>query len=187
MEIKKATSHLMLVLVFLCVFSRSSLAQQEKGDIEITAFSSGFRLSFGGGLKPARFSGSGVLFTSERFQSFNLGGEAGYFLTRKSEIGGGLDFSAIHFSDCRTTFSDGQITGESCEGDGSAHLGISGFYRYNFAKPGAKGFPFVGGTFSVADVANNFTGNFRARPHAGYKSSSTKMSQGILASAIHLT
>ena len=27
----------------------------------------------------------------------------------------------------------------------------------------------MGATFVVADVANNFTGNFRARPHAGYK------------------
>jgi len=119
----------MIVVAFVFFLSGASLAQQKKGDVEITAFSSGFTFSFGGDFKPTSLSGSGVFFTSQKFQSFALGGEAGYFLTRKNKIGGGLAVSAIHFSSCTTTFDDGEITGETCGSDGSAHLGVTAFYR----------------------------------------------------------
>ena len=64
---------------------------------------------------------------------------------------------------------DGQLVNERSFSDTSATLGLDGFYRYNIAKPDAKGFPFVGVSVAVASVTQNFTGNFTARPHAGYK------------------
>jgi hypothetical protein len=169
MTIKKLASRAVLVLFSLCVFSGSSLAQQKKGDKEITAFSSGFYFSFGGGIRPASLKGSGAFFENNNSQGFNVGAQMGYFLTRKSEIGGGLYFSVSHFSNCSIEFDDGQITGKSCDSDTFANLGLVGFYRYNFAKPEARGFPFVGASIGIGSVTDNYTGNIRARPHAGYK------------------
>jgi hypothetical protein len=64
--------------------------------------------------------------------------------------------------------SDGTLV-EECESDSNVGLGLTGFYRYNFAGKGKRGFPFVGAELIVLDVTENFTGNVRARPHVGYK------------------
>lgn len=169
MTIKKLAFPALFVLFSLCVCSGASLAQQKKGDKEITAFSSGFYFSFGGGFRPASLAGSGSFFENNNSQGFNVGAQMGYFLTRKSEIGGGLYFSVSHRSDCSIEFDDGQITGKSCDSDTFANLGLVGFYRYNFAKPDARGFPFVGASIGIDSVTDNYTGNIRTRPHAGYK------------------
>jgi hypothetical protein len=169
MTIKKTASGVMLVLAFLCFCSQSSRAQQKKGDNEVLAFSSGFAFGFGGDTKIGSLEGQGFFTSSFRVQSFSLGGDLGYFLTRRNEVGGGLALSATRFKSCFKSFSNGQITSESCNSDSNVGFGLSGFYRYNFVRGEAKGFPFVGGTISVASVTTNFTGNVRARPHVGYK------------------
>jgi lipopolysaccharide assembly outer membrane protein LptD (OstA) len=170
MDIKKVASRVMIILVFLCVSSGSTLAQQKKGDKEITAFASGFSFSFGGGFRPRSLAGaSGFFSENDKSLNFNLGAQMGYFITRKSEIGGGLFLSVSHFSGCTTALNNGQITGKTCDSDSFANLGLVGFYRYNFAKADARGFPFVGVSIGIGSVTDNYTGNIRARPHAGYK------------------
>jgi hypothetical protein len=47
MTIKKLLSGVMFVLVFFCLCSQSSLAQQKKGDKEVQAFASGFNFQMG--------------------------------------------------------------------------------------------------------------------------------------------
>jgi hypothetical protein len=48
-------------------------------------------------------------------------------------------------------------------------VGLSAFYRYNFTREGAKGFPFAGAEISVADLVHrDFTGNVQVRPNVGY-------------------
>lgn len=167
MKTGKLLSSLLFLLTTVLLSSQSSLAQQKKGDFEITAFSSGFNFGFGGDFKSTSSDGRVTSTTTEKVQSFNLGGQAGYFLTRRHEVGGGLNLSVSRFEICNK-FS-GDETGEFCNSDTNVGLGLSAFYRYNIAKAEAKGFPFVGVTFSVASVTDNFTGNFRLRPHAGYK------------------
>lgn len=169
MDIKNLASRVLVVLALLCASSGSSLAQQKKGDKEITAFASGFSFTYGGDVRPASLEGTGSFFENNRSLNFNLGGQIGYFITRKNEFGGGLTLSVNRFSGCRTDFSDGQILGKTCDSDAAANLGLLGFYRYNFAKPEARGFPFVGASIAIGSVTDNFTGNIRARPHAGYK------------------
>lgn len=100
-----------------------------------------------------------VFFPSSSSQGFNIGGEAGYFLTRKNEIGGGLFLSVDRFRFCQQSFMDGVVSDKICRSDTRVGLGLTGLYRYNFAKAEAKGFPFIGGTVSVSDVTRNFTGN----------------------------
>lgn len=156
---------MLLLTALLC--SKSSLAQQKKGDFEITAFSSGFNFGFGGDFKSSSSNGRVTSTTTEKVQSFDLGGQAGYFLTRRHEVGGGLNLSVSHFEICNK-FS-GEEPGEFCNSNTNVGLGLNAFYRYNIAKAEAKGFPFVGVSFSVSSVTDNFTGNFRLRPHAGYK------------------
>jgi hypothetical protein len=169
MTIKKTASGVLPVLALLCLGSQPSNAQPKKGDKEVLAFSSGFVFSFGGDIKIGSLEGQGFFSSSFRVQSFSLGGDLGYFLTSRNEIGGGLAFSATRFRSCFKSFSNGQVTSESCNSDSNVGLGLSGFYRYNFVRGEAKGFPFVGGTISAASVTDNFTGNVRARPHVGYK------------------
>lgn len=168
MTIKKTLSLVILLLVALVFCVRDIHAQQKKGDIEITgSSSSGFNVSF------SSFSSHSVggLSFSNSFnqQSFNITGDAGYFLTHRHEVGGGLGLSVTHFKSCSKTFMDGTLISEGCTSDTFAGLGLDAFYRYNIAKPDARGFPFVGVSASVASVTQNFTGNFSARPHAGYK------------------
>jgi hypothetical protein len=135
----------------------------------VLLFSSGFSFGFGGDFKPRDLEGTGSFSSSTNTQQFNIGGELGYFLTRRTEIGGGVSLSAFRASSCRTSFSDGQITGKSCDSGSSANLGLSAFYRYNFGKADARGVPFVGISMGASSVSTNFTGNIRARPFAGYK------------------
>jgi len=163
----------MFVLSVVLLCSQSSQAQQKKGDKEVLLFSNGFFFEFGGDtklntLKASQFTSIGFTSSSSR-QGFNIGGEVGYFLTRKNEIGGGLFLSVDRFSFCQETFTEGELVDKSCGSNTRAGLGLTGLYCYNFAKAEAKGFPFVGATISVSDVTTNFTGNVRARPHAGYK------------------
>lgn len=161
-----------LALLLLCALS--SQAQQRKGDKEVLLFSNGFFFDFGGDtklntLKSSPFT-SGSFTSSSSGQGFNIGGEAGYFLTRKHEIGGGVFLSVDRFSSCQQFFMDGEVVGDkTCGSDTRVGLGLTGLYRYNFAKPEAKGFPFVGGTISVSDVTNKYGRAVSARPHAGYK------------------
>jgi hypothetical protein len=125
---------------------------------------------WGGSSKPRSLEGaSGFFISSSSSQSFGLGGSLGYFATRKNEIGGGVSLNVGRFRSCTTSFNNGQITGESCGSDSNVSLGLSAFYRYNFGKADAKGFPFVGASISVGSVTRNFTGNVGARPHVGYK------------------
>ena len=157
----------MFVLAVSLFCSPASQAQQKKGDKEITAFSSGFNFGFGGTFTSTSSDGRNTTTTSEKTQSFNLGGQLGYFLTRRNEIGGGISLFVSRVEFCNKFTGD--VTGEVCESDSNVGLGLSAFYRYNIAKAEAKGFPFVGAAVSVASVTSNFTGNVRLRPHAGYK------------------
>ena len=50
------------------------------------------------------------------------------------------------------------------DGSGNASFGASGRLGYYFTRRNE-----VGGQISVADVTRHFTGNWRARPHVGYK------------------
>lgn len=170
MTIKKLLSGVMFVLVFLCLCSQPSQAQQKKGDKEVQAFASGFSFQWGDSFKPRSLEGaSGSFISSSSSQSLSLGGSLGYFATRKNEIGGGVSLSVFRFRSCTTSFNNGQITGESCGSDSDVSLGLSAFYRYHFGKADAKGFPFVGVSISIGSVTRNFTGNVGARPHVGYK------------------
>ncbi|MEK6406244.1 MAG: hypothetical protein AABN34_04695 [Acidobacteriota bacterium] len=170
MTIKKLISGVMFVLVFFCLCSQSSLAQQKKGDKEVQAFASGFNFQWVGSSRPRSLEGASGSFTSSSSsQGFSLGGSLGYFLTRRNELGGGVSLSVVRFRSCTTSFNNGQITGESCGSDSNGSLGLIAFYRYNFGKADAKGFPFVGASIGVGNVTRNFTGNVLARPHVGYK------------------
>jgi hypothetical protein len=157
----------LLVIAFLC---RSSMAQQNKGDVELLLASGGFSLRSSGGLSPVDFLGSGVLASGSSSQDFFVSGSAGYFITRKNELGGGVGLTVSHFRYCLDSFSNGQIVDKTCSSDTSASFGLSAFYRYNFSREGARGFPFVGASLAVADLVHrDFTGNVRARPNVGYK------------------
>lgn len=169
MRIKKVISSLIFVLTFASLCPQPAHGQIKKGDKEVLVFSSGFNAGFGGGSRPRDLTDSGSFVSSITSVGFNLGGEAGYFITRHHEVGAGLHLSASWFKFCVKDFSDGQITGEQCDSDSNVGLGLSGFYRYNFARADARGFPFVGGSLLVTDVTTNFRGNISARPHAGYK------------------
>jgi hypothetical protein len=171
MSIKNMILNAFLATTLLCLCFQVSNAQQKKGDMEIIgSSSSGFGLVFGGASRPRTLEGSsGSFFSSYSEQYFNVAGELGYFVTRRHEIGGGLSFSVYHYSSCLKSYDNGKILGESCDSGTHAGLGLSGFYRYNFGRGEAKRFPFIGATLSVASVSQNFTGNFRARPHVGYK------------------
>lgn len=144
----------LMLAALLLADSPCAYAQVEKGSKE-TIFSGGFFV----GLDESSGNGGG-----------SVSGKFGYFLTRHHEIGGGTSISVFRFRFCsRTIDANGNVISESCDSDVSFGMGLSGFYRYNFAKEGAKGFPFVGGAISVASVTDNFTGNFSARPEVGYK------------------
>jgi hypothetical protein len=173
MTIKKVLSSVMFVLAAFLLCSHSSQAQQKTGDKEVLLFSNGFFFDFGGDtklntLKASPFI-SGSFTSSSSSQGFNIGGEAGYFLSRKHEIGGGLFLSVHRFRFCQQNFMDSEVSDKICSSDTHVGLGLTGLYRYNFGRAEAKGFPFVGGTISVASVTTNFTGNVRLRPHSGYK------------------
>jgi hypothetical protein len=158
--------------LFIAGFSCShALAQQKKGDVEVLFASGGFTFNSGGEINPVSLAGfSGAIGSDSRSQEFYVSGQAGYFLTRKNELGGGLSLTLFHDHFCETDVSVGQITGSSCSSSTTPYLGLSGFYRYNFAKEGAKGFPFAGFDISVADIIHrDFTGDIVAIPRAGYK------------------
>jgi len=160
----------MLVLFVLAILCPSSMAQQNKGDIELLLASGGFTIRSGGGLTPVDFLGSGGGVSGSSSQDFFVSGSVGYFITRKNELGGGVGLTVSRFKYCLTSFSNGQVVGETCSSDTSASFGLSAFYRYNFSREGARGFPFVGASLAVADLVHrDFTGNVRARPNVGYK------------------
>lgn len=162
-------SILSCLVAAVIVFSQPAFAQQKKGDKEVLGFASGFSFNWGGAVKPRDLEGSGGFTSYINSQTFSVSGNVGYFLTHKNEIGGGLGFSVARFKFCTKSFSNGRITAEQCETDSNVGLGLGGFYRYNFATPDAKGFPFVGASISIADVTSDYTGNVSARPHIGYK------------------
>ena len=143
-----------LVLALILIGSQPAHAQQEKGDKEVLFFSGNFFIGVG------ETSGS---------SGATLGGGLGYFLTRKNEVGGALTASVSRFRFCVARVGPGGIIVEDCESSTDFGLGLTGFYRYNFAGKDKRGFPFVGAELIVLDVTENFTGNIRARPHIGYK------------------
>ena len=144
-----------LLFAVILVGCESSYGQHEKGDKEVLFFSGSFFIGVG---------------ETSGFSSVSVGGGMGYFLTRKHEVGGSLNANVFRFRLCsRVIDSDGNIISENCDSDTEFSAGLSGFYRYNFAGKGDRGFPFVGGEIGVADVTNNFTGNVRGRPFVGYK------------------
>jgi hypothetical protein len=151
--------------------SKSTYAQQKKGDKEVQAFASGFHFQWGGDFKPRTLdpNSSGSFNSSSYYQNFSLGGALGYFLTRKHEIGAGVGLFVSRSHSCSTFYTAGEIIGTTCGSYSHASLGLSGFYRYHLAKRDAKGFPFVGASIGVSDVTINYTGNVTARPHVGYK------------------
>jgi len=134
---------LLIVSITLTLCSRPAYAQQEKGDIEILVFSGGFFI--------------GIDDDSD-FSSGNIGAKAGYFLTRKHEVGGGLNFSVFRFGG-----------GDDDDSETNFGLGLIGFYRYNIASKNAKGFPFVGTEVTVSDVTEEFGRLVSLRPNVGYK------------------
>jgi hypothetical protein len=158
-----------LFVVSLLAVCDSAYAQQEKGDIEVLLFSGSFLTDVDvSSFRFIDFEGSEIE-SSVRIRGFNIGGSAGYFITRRHEVGGGLNFFVSNFKSCRTVRNNGQVIDEDCRSNTDSDIGLSGFYRYNFAREGAKGFPFIGGDFSVGSLRDNSTGNFSARPHVGYK------------------
>ncbi len=145
-------------------------AQQKKGDREISFFSGGFFISVDEtGFKDSDLSGTGVAGRTSGYQSFNVGGLIGYFLTRHNEIGGGTFLSFSHAKFCLRSFEDGKLTGESCDSSNYFAMGLDGFYRYHFGREGAKRAFFAGADLFVGDVTRNHTGNIRVRPHVGYR------------------
>ncbi|MCI0486551.1 MAG: hypothetical protein L0229_08110 [Blastocatellia bacterium] len=159
---------LVFAIPFFCC--HSVCAQQEKGSKEVQFFSSSFSFTADASETITRIVGnSEETRTRSRSQGFSLGGRLGYFLTRKHEVGGGTDMNIFRSRFCRRVVQNEQLIDEDCNSNTFFRLGLTGFYRYNFAGEGARGFPFVGGEFAVSDVTRNFTGNLSVRPHAGYK------------------
>jgi hypothetical protein len=143
----------------LCILSlcdATAQAQPKKGDKEVYLLTGNTYIGVGDQSGNASFSASGRL---------------GYYFTRRNEVGGGIDFFVSHSKFCIPAFvEDGQvIIPERCDSFTNAGVGFSGFYRFNIAREGARGFPFIGADVSVADVTSHYTGNWRARPHVGYK------------------
>jgi hypothetical protein len=139
----------------LSVSATTATGQPEKGDKEVLVLAGNTFIGLGDRSGNVSFSASGKL---------------GYYFTRRNEVGGGISFFVDHFKVCsRTIDSDGHIIFEQCDSGTNAGVGFSAFYRFNMAREGARGFPFIGGEIAVADVTQNFTGNWRARPHVGYK------------------
>jgi hypothetical protein len=133
------------MLLWLCVTAQ---AQQEKGDLEVLAFSGGFNIGVG---------------DSGGFSSYSLGGRVGYFITRRHEAGGGIDLSIVRI---RFRLGDETIS------ETSVGLSLAGLYRYNFASKGSKFVPFIGMEASVATFGGFFEGaaeRVRLRPHGGFK------------------
>jgi hypothetical protein len=148
----------------------ASSAQQKKGDVEILVSSTAGLTASWSSEASTDLSGSGSFSSDFRSQEFFVSGGAGYFLTRRHELGGSVNLFVAHFSACTSSFSNGQITGKSCGSDTTTSFGLSGFYRYYFAKEGAKGFPFVGVEVAANDLVHrDFTGNVNLNPVAGYR------------------
>ncbi|MBI3650944.1 MAG: hypothetical protein HY231_07820 [Acidobacteria bacterium] len=146
------------------------LAQVEKGTKEILVFSSSFTVVVKEPeLKVSESDGTVGSGSTSNFRNFNIGGKFGYFLSQRNEVGGGANLNVSHFKFCSRLFQGGKLVSESCDSNTHFSMGVSGFYRYNFADKDDKRFPFIGTELQVLDVANNFTGNFRLRPQVGYK------------------
>lgn len=151
----QALSGMIFTFCVLALCATAAQAQPMKGDKEVFVLTGSSFIGLGDNRGDIFFSASGKL---------------GYYFTRRNEVGGGISFFVDRFKFCsRTIDSDGHITSEQCDSDTNAGVGFSGFYRFNIAREGSKGFPFIGGEIAVADVTENFTGNWRARPHVGYK------------------
>jgi hypothetical protein len=150
--------------------SGAATAQQEKGNKEILFFSGGFFFTVDQTrFRDADFKGTGSVGLWRGASGLSFGGQLGYFLTRRNEIGGGVSLYLYHSKFCVRTFSDGQFTGEACSSDTYFAMSLDAFYRYHFAREGARKFFFVGADLSAADVTRNYTGNIRVRPHVGYR------------------
>jgi hypothetical protein len=149
---------IMVMIFTFCVLSfcaTTAQAQPKKGDKEVFVLAGNTFIGLG--------DRSGNVF-------FSASGKLGYYFTRRNEVGGGISFYVDRFKSCsRVIDSDGHVISEQCDTETFAGVGFSGFYRFNIAREGARGFPFIGGEIAVADVTQNFTGNWRARPHIGYK------------------
>lgn len=159
-----------LSLAILLMNCAAAMAQQQKGDKEILFFSGGFSLSVDRTqFKDSDFKGSGSVGLTKGGGGLNFGGQFGYFLTRRNEIGGGVTLSLYHSRYCIRSFSDGQFTGEDCGSSTYFAMGLDAFYRYHFAREGARRFFFAGAQLSAVDLTRSYTGTIRAYPHAGYR------------------
>lgn len=159
-----------LSLAVLLMNSGAATAQQEKGTKEILFFSGGFFYAVDQTrFRDADLKGTGSVGFSRGAGGLNFGGQLGYFLTRRNEIGGGVSLSLYHSRFCVRTFSDGQFTGEACSSDTYFAMGLDAFYRYHFAREGSRRFFFVGADLSAVDVTRSYTGSIRVRPHVGYR------------------
>jgi hypothetical protein len=156
----------------LSVCGNEVFAQVEKGSKEISVFSGGFFADLNNAETVRRIDILGETFEtriSSRSQGFDLGGRFGYFLTRKHEIGGGLNLAVTHSRLCISGFDDDEDTGEDCTSNTSKGLGLAAFYRYNFAGQGERGFPFVGVSLEGANLTRENGRLARLRPEGGYK------------------
>ena len=157
-----------LSILFACC--SGAAAQQKKGDKEILFFSGGFFVAVDETkFKDSQLTGTGTLGYTRGFRSFNIGGQAGYFITPHSEIGAGTSVFVYHYRYCQRSFEDGRTLGESCESETSFSMSLNGFYRYYFAREGSKRLVFAGAEISAADLTRNYTGNIRVRPYIGYR------------------
>ncbi len=165
-------------IVVVCLFTvlmgcgETVSAQVEKGSKEITVFSGGFFADLNRAETVSRIVVLGETLEtriSSRSQGFDVGGRFGYFLTRKHEVGGGLNFNVNHSRVCISGFGDDEDSGEECTSNTATGLGLAGFYRYNFAGKGERGFPFVGIGLEAANLTRDNSRLARLRPEGGYK------------------
>jgi hypothetical protein len=160
------------LLAVLAVCGNTVSAQVEKGSKEITVFSGGFFADLNRAETVSRivvFDGTLETRVSSRSQGFDIGGRFGYFLTRKHEIGGGLNYTVSHSRICFSGSGDDEDQIEDCTSNTGTILGLAGFYRYNFAGKDERGFPFVGVGVEAANLTRENSRLARLRPEAGYK------------------
>jgi hypothetical protein len=160
------------LFALLAVCGNSVSAQVEKGSKEITVFSGGFFADLNKSESISRIVILGETFEtriSSRSQGFDVGGRFGYFLTRKHEVGGGISLTVNHSRICISSSGDDEDIGENCNSNTATGLGLAGFYRYNFAGKGERGFPFVGVGVEAANVTSDNRRLARLRPEGGYK------------------
>lgn len=143
------------VLSVISMLGTSTQAQGKKGDKEVFFLAGNTSIGVGDTTGNVSFGASGLL---------------GYYLTNRNEIGGGTSFYVARYKLCsRLIDENGKVVSQDCYSDTTGGIGFSAFYRYNISRESSKHVPFVGAQIAVADVAHNYTGNWRARPFVGYK------------------